>query len=127
MLLCILLCCISICFQLRAFSFLLCSQNLDAKKDSESPSQTFLGTTKSQDAAVGTLIQMLRTAPPLRQDSSCYSACSVKNDLEGEIGTSSGVSAPRKISDAMEDLRSYKELKDLLLSKSATQSVSKAD
>ncbi|XP_019149737.1 PREDICTED: autophagy-related protein 13a-like [Ipomoea nil] len=103
------------------------SQNLNAKKDSESPSQAFLGTRKSQDAAVGAVIQMLKTAPPLRQDSSCYSPSSVKIDPEGEIGTSSGFSAPRKISDAMEDLRAYKELKDLLLSKSATQSVRKAD
>lgn len=94
------------------FSFFLAySQNLDGKRSSEF--------TKSQDAAVGALVHMLRTAPPLRQDSSCYSSQSSKTELEGEVGAiSSGL--PRKTSDALEELRSYKDMKDLLLSKSGT-------
>ncbi|XP_058206339.1 autophagy-related protein 13a [Rhododendron vialii] len=94
------------------------SQNLDGKRSSEF--------TKSQDAAVGALVQMLRTAPPLRQDSSCYSSHSSKTELEGEVGAiSSGFFLPRKTSDALEELRSFKEMKDLLLSKSGTQLVRK--
>ncbi|KAE9464680.1 hypothetical protein C3L33_03438, partial [Rhododendron williamsianum] len=99
------------------FSFFLTySQNLDGKRSSEF--------TKSQDAAVGALVHMLRTAPPLRQDSSCYSSHSSKTELEGEVGAiSSGFFLPRKTSDALEELRSYKDMKDLLLSKSGTHVV----
>lgn len=67
---------------------------------------------------------MLRTAPPLRQDSSCYTSHSVKTEQEGELGTASGFFINRKASDALEELKTYKDLKDLLLSKSATRSVS---
>ena len=42
---------------------------------------------KSQDAAVGALVRMLRTAPPLRQDSSCYSSHSLSDGLEAEYNT----------------------------------------
>ncbi|CAH9058654.1 unnamed protein product [Cuscuta epithymum] len=100
----------------------LASQNLDKKAvGPESPAQAFFGTRKAQDSAVGALVQMLKTAPPLRQDTSCYSTTSsVKPDLEGEgITASFDLSAPRKISDALEELKAYKELKDVLLSKSA--------
>lgn len=88
------------------------SQNHDGKKASEFP----MGR-KSQDAAVGILVHMLRTAPPLRQDASCFS---LKTDSEegGEMGTASGFFTPRKTSDALEELRNYRDLKDLLLSKS---------
>lgn len=75
---------------------------------------------KSQDAAVGILVNMLRKAPPLRQDSSCYSSHSLKTETEGEAGTASGFFIPRKTADALEELRSYREMKDLLLSKSGT-------
>lgn len=77
--------------------------------------------TKSQDAAVGVLVHMLRTAPPLRQDLSCYSSRSVKTEQEGGIATASGFFMPRKTTDALEELRSYREMKDLLLSKSGTR------
>lgn len=101
------------------------SLNLDKKVDSESPSQTFFGNRKTQDSEVGVLVQMLRTAPPLRQDSSCYSTSSANPNLEGEDLTSSfDGSAPRKVSDALEELKAYKELKDLLLSKSASSTQS---
>lgn len=69
---------------------------------------------KSQDAAVGALVRMLRTAPPLRQDSS--------NHVEAQSNTS-GSFMSRKTSDALEDLKAYTGLKHLILSKSkdATQ------
>nr|XP_016499880.1 PREDICTED: autophagy-related protein 13a-like [Nicotiana tabacum] len=100
------------------------SENLDGRKGSEVSSQASATTRKSQDAAVGALVHMLRTAPPLRQDSSCYTSHSVKTEQEGELGTASGFFINRKASDALEELKTYKDLKDLLLSKSATRSVS---
>ncbi|KAG2708744.1 hypothetical protein I3760_05G207500 [Carya illinoinensis] len=82
---------------------------------------------KSQDAAVGVLVHMLRTAPPLRQDSSCYSYHSMKTELEGGVPTASRFFMPRKTADALEEFRSFREMKDLLLSKSGTRVVSKDD
>lgn len=75
---------------------------------------------QSQDAAVGVLVHMLKTAPPLRQDST-YSSHTMKIEPEGETGSASAFFLPRKATDALEELRSYKDLKDLLLSKSGTQ------
>ncbi|KAJ6387693.1 hypothetical protein OIU78_017403 [Salix suchowensis] len=60
---------------------------------------------------------MLRTAPPLRQDPSCYSSRSLRTDVEEGMTTASGFFMPRKTADALEELRSYREMKDLLLSK----------
>ncbi|KAM1613796.1 hypothetical protein ACFX1Z_002280 [Malus domestica] len=98
------------------------SQTSDCKRPSEFTSQSLPMGRKSQDAAVGVLVQMLRTAPPLRQDSSCYSSQSGKNEHEGGVATASGFFMPRKTSDALEELRSYREMKDLLLSKSGMRS-----
>lgn len=98
----------------------LASQNVDGKKGSEFTTQAFSMGRKSQDAAVGALVHMLRTAPPLRQDSSCYSSRSSKTELEGEVGAASGFFLARKTSEALEELRGYREMKDLLLSKSGT-------
>lgn len=114
-------------FQIRAFVLLLCSQNTNVKKDSDSSSQAFLGSRKSQDAAVGALVQMLRSAPPLRQDSSCHtSSHTIKTELAGGFGAVSEFSGSRKTLDALEELKAYKELKELILSKSATSSVNKS-
>lgn len=77
---------------------------------------------KSQDAAVGALVRMLRTAPPLRQDSSCYSLSS--RDLEAEF-SNSGLFMARKTSDALEELKAYTDIKDLILSKSGTHFITK--
>ncbi|KAL6955885.1 hypothetical protein U1Q18_047606 [Sarracenia purpurea var. burkii] len=99
------------------------SQNLDGKKGSEFTSQVHTVARKSQDAAVGALVRMLRTAPPLRQDSSCYSSRSSKTELEGEVGEASSFFVPQKTSDALEELRGYRQMKDLLLSKSGTRAV----
>ncbi|XP_021805429.1 autophagy-related protein 13a [Prunus avium] len=103
------------------------SQNLDGRKASEYTSQSLPIGRKSHDAAVGVLVQMLRTAPPLRQDSSCYSSQSVKPEHEGGVATASGFFMPRKTSDALEELRSYKEMKDLLLSKSGMRVLAKEE
>lgn len=97
------------------------SQNVDGKCVSESPSTSLPMGKKSQDAAVGVLVHMLRTAPPLRQDPSCYSSHSLKAELDGGVATASGFFMPRKTADALEELRSYREMRDLLLSKSGTR------
>lgn len=91
------------------------SQSLDRRKTSSSISQSLPIGRKSQDAAVGVLVQMLKTAPPLRQDSSTYMASMSGVQREG---TESEFSMARSTSDALEELRNYKQLKDLLLSKS---------
>ncbi|KAJ4966382.1 hypothetical protein NE237_018231 [Protea cynaroides] len=97
---------------------------------------------KSQDAAVGVLVHMLKTAPPLRHDFSnsirssqvskpetqCKSnvqepdktsnseAGAVQNALSYGNLTSSGLLMLKTTADALEELRSYKEMKKLLLS-----------
>ncbi|XP_072964010.1 autophagy-related protein 13a-like isoform X1 [Typha angustifolia] len=73
---------------------------------------------KSQDAAVGILVQMLKRAPSLRDH--CSSSQSPKSEFNGESSTSS-FSMSRKTSDALRELQSYKEIKEILLSKSGTQ------
>ncbi|XP_030501583.2 autophagy-related protein 13a-like isoform X1 [Cannabis sativa] len=105
------------------------SQNLPGRKPSDPASQSLPMVRKSQshDAAVGVLVHMLRNAPPLRQDSSCYSTNSFKAEPDGGITTASGFFVPRKAADALEELRSYREMKDLLLSKSGTRVVSKEE
>lgn len=103
------------------------SQNLDGKKNLESTPHSVLVGKKSQDAAVGVLVQMLRTAPPLRQDPSCYSSHSLRTDLDEGVATASGFFMPRKTADALEELRSYREMKDLLLSKSGTRVFTKEE
>lgn len=102
------------------------SQSLDARKGGEFDSAFSLGR-KSQDAAVGALVRMLRTAPPLRQDSSFYSSHSQSIQQEGDFGTATGFFMPRKAADALDELKSYREMKDLLLSKSGNQVVSRED
>lgn len=99
------------------------SQSVYGRK--ESPSHAFPLGRQSQGAAVGALVHMLRTAPPLRQDSSCYS---FKTEFEqGGVSADSGSFMPRKISDALEELKSYREMTDHLLSKSGSRLVSKEE
>ncbi|XP_020583117.1 autophagy-related protein 13a [Phalaenopsis equestris] len=74
---------------------------------------------RSQDAAVGALVHMLRTAPSLRQDQS-LSSQSTKSEVNSEASTSSFFLS-RKKSDALEELRSYRDMKETLLSKSRSQ------
>uniref|UniRef100_A0A0V0INH6 Putative autophagy-related protein 13-like n=1 Tax=Solanum chacoense TaxID=4108 RepID=A0A0V0INH6_SOLCH len=99
-------------------------ENLDSRKCSEASCKVSATARKSQDAAVGALVHMLRTAPPLRQDSTCYTAHSIKGEVEGETGTASQFYVPRKASDALEELKAYTQLKDILLPKSMTRSCS---
>ncbi|GFP95422.1 autophagy-related protein 13 [Phtheirospermum japonicum] len=96
---------------------------------------------KSQDAAVGALVCMLKKAPPLRQDISVttqylqgsklqalrnymQNANEISNSEEQTIGVqpstslnlaSSGLIASKTTADALDELRGYRELKDLLL------------
>ncbi|XWS33194.1 hypothetical protein CRYUN_Cryun22dG0058500 [Craigia yunnanensis] len=93
---------------------------------------------KSQDAAVGALVRMLKKAPPLRQDISglinpseasrpemwsksiqeqnqISKAVTVEHAASSSIA-SSRVVASKTTADALEELRGYKELKNLLLS-----------
>ncbi|XWS48680.1 hypothetical protein CRYUN_Cryun13aG0097100 [Craigia yunnanensis] len=102
-------------------------QNIGEKKASEFTAQSVPVGKKSQDAAVGILVHMLRTAPPLRQDPSCYSTHSLRTEYEGGVGTASGFFMPRKTADALEELKSYREMKDLLLSRSGTRVVRKEE
>ncbi|KAL0304525.1 UNVERIFIED_CONTAM: Autophagy-related protein 13a [Sesamum radiatum] len=60
------------------------SLNPDGTKSSEVSSQASSTAKKSQDAAVGILVHMLKTAPPLRQDSGYYTSQSSKMEFEEE-------------------------------------------
>ncbi|GLT29701.1 hypothetical protein SLA2020_045480 [Shorea laevis] len=102
----------------------LASQNIDGRRGPESTSHSVPGSRKSHDAAVGELVHMLRTAPPLRQDPS-NSSHSLRTEFEGGVGTASGFFMPRRAADALEELKSYRDMKDLLLSKSGTQVIRK--
>lgn len=99
----------------------LYSLNLEGRNSSEVSSLAAAPSTtkKSQDAAVGAFVHMLKTAPPLRQESCYYNTQSSKTEFEGEIGAASEFFKPRKTSDALEELKVYRQMKNLLLSKSA--------
>ncbi|XP_022844558.1 autophagy-related protein 13a-like [Olea europaea var. sylvestris] len=94
------------------------SQNLDGKNKSEDSSQASFTAKRSQDAAVGVLVHMLRAAPPLCSNSSCYISQSSKPEVVREVGVASEFFKPRNTTDALEELKAYKEMKDLILSKS---------
>ncbi|KAJ1400561.1 HORMA domain superfamily [Sesbania bispinosa] len=69
------------------------SHNMDGKSDSKMASTSLPRGICSQNAAVGSLVHMLRTAPPLRQDPSWHSTHS-----QGGV------------TDALEELRNYRDL-----------------
>lgn len=96
-------------------------------KGSEASSQAFSSVRKSQNVAVGALVHMLQTAPPLRQESCGYASCSGRSEQECNAGADSGFFLPRKTSDALEELNAYKEMKELLLSKSTTMKSSEEE
>lgn len=89
---------------------------------------------KSQDAAVGALVRMLKKAPPLRQDVSESSISEIgwnnnnnnnKPTQAHQIAvasiTASGLAlASKTTADALEELRSYKEMKNVLLLSQST-------
>lgn len=91
---------------------------------------------KSQDAAVGALVHMLKKAPPLRQESESRNL--LQSSKSGTLSihiqepvqisgkpvfqqavslsvASSGVFSSKTTADALEELRGYREMKDLLL------------
>ncbi|XP_019462868.1 PREDICTED: autophagy-related protein 13b-like isoform X2 [Lupinus angustifolius] len=90
---------------------------------------------KSHDAAVGTLVHLLKKAPPLRQDLSTSEHLSqgahseiwnnnikesnqIPDALMPVSMTSSGLIATRKTTaDALEEFHSYREMKNLLLTR----------
>ncbi|XP_047322071.1 autophagy-related protein 13b [Impatiens glandulifera] len=96
------------------------------------------GGRKNQDAAVGALVCMLKKAPPLRQDlshsqnfssepvnsNSHYSRAAAAHNPMGKAVASSeaasGHGFGRTTADALEELRSYREMKDLLVSQGTT-------
>uniref|UniRef100_A0A1J3IYQ7 Autophagy-related protein 13 n=1 Tax=Noccaea caerulescens TaxID=107243 RepID=A0A1J3IYQ7_NOCCA len=89
---------------------------------------------KSQDAAVGALVSMLKKAPPLRQDVSMTEVCWNNNnnnkparaqETAAASITASGLAlASKTTADALEELRSYKEMKNVLLSQSTMETSS---
>ncbi|CAN1847732.1 Autophagy-related protein 13b [Linum perenne] len=87
---------------------------------------------KSQDAAVGALVRMLKKAPPLRQELSSSMADYSSQDSKSRLWTgttqpeqqadsssssimSSGLTASKTTADALEELHGYKRMKDFLL------------
>uniref|UniRef100_A0A7N0UP63 Autophagy-related protein 13 N-terminal domain-containing protein n=1 Tax=Kalanchoe fedtschenkoi TaxID=63787 RepID=A0A7N0UP63_KALFE len=99
------------------------SQNPDARMSSEYSTHLQSSGRTSQDAAVGVLVHVLRTAPPLRQDSSS-SVQSIQIDVS-ENASSNSMFLPRRASDALEELKSYGQLKDMLMTKSGTRLINR--
>ena len=96
---------------------------------------------KSQDAAVAALVHMLKRAPPLRQDisnsidlSPSSSHVTLTNPTEernekSELRVQSAVisvASPKTTSAALEELRGYREMKDLLLRQKGMRSHTQA-
>ncbi|KAK8673733.1 hypothetical protein V6N13_112048 [Hibiscus sabdariffa] len=89
---------------------------------------------KSQDAAVGALVRMLKKAPPLRQDncpeasgpemwsnsiqkqSQIPEAATIEPTAAASSSASSRVVASKTTADALEEFRGYKVMKNMLLS-----------
>lgn len=67
---------------------------------------------KSQDAAVGSLVHLLRTARPLRDSSYSSQTAGVESS---EVASASSVMS-RRTSDALEELQSFKAIRERLLS-----------
>ena len=96
---------------------------------------------KSQDAAVGVLVHMLKKAPPLRQDFSTSQHLSQGSHPETRNHNtrgpnqilepsrpvsimSSGIIATRKTTaDALEEFHGYKEMKNLLLTRGSKHQI----
>ncbi|KAJ6798192.1 autophagy-related protein 13b-like isoform X2 [Iris pallida] len=94
---------------------------------------------RSSEAAVGALVQMFKTAAPLRQDytSSAISSQAIKEEawtmkqmqhgknkediVKTARGTASGPFISRTTADALEELRCYREVKKLILRRHVSQ------
>lgn len=101
---------------------------------------------RSPDALVGALVRMLKTAAPLQQDlpNSVAPSASVNDEVwnhgiqhnkvkevgtekidtvSGSMVTASGLSKSRTTTVALEELKRYKEMKELLLRRRGSQSL----
>ncbi|XP_039156241.1 autophagy-related protein 13b-like [Eucalyptus grandis] len=110
----------------------------DKRRHAHEPLQSgsFLPIRKSQGAAVGALVDMLKKAPPLHQDvsnlatasqasgsetwsNSLHEYCQTPKSISAQDGTSSVASSAfltsKTTADALEELNGYKEMKNLLL------------
>lgn len=113
-------------------------ESFDKKGLQSEPLETggFFPITKSQDAAVGALVRMLRKAPPLRQDISSSTSLPEPSRTERQSNSrdseepsdqhaaspsvsSSTSIASKTTADALEELRTYREMKDLLVRQGA--------
>ncbi|CAL9165211.1 unnamed protein product [Musa hybrid cultivar] len=98
------------------------ARSFDGKEASEDTlshkSPEFGSSHKSREAEVGILVHMLKTAAPLRQGQGSL----LSSESNAEVSMSSSVMS-RKTCDVLEELQSYKELKNLLLSKSKSGSL----
>ncbi|KAI4345122.1 hypothetical protein L6164_012279 [Bauhinia variegata] len=101
----------------------------------------FFPVRKSQDAAVGALVSMLKKAPPLRQDYSTSDYLSKgtrpetwSNNLQGpkqmpeapppgSIMSSGLVMTRKTTSDALEEFQGYRDMKNLLLSRASNSQI----
>lgn len=115
----------------------------DKRRHAHDPLQSgsFMPIRKSQGAAVGALVDMLKKAPPLHQDVSnlatasqgsgsetwsntFHEYCQTPKSISAQDGTSSVASSAFLVSkttaDALEELQGYKEMKNLLLSQGGT-------
>ncbi|CAM8912411.1 unnamed protein product [Rhodiola kirilowii] len=96
-------------------------ESMDQKAPLNDPllSGALIQVRQSQDAAVGTLVRILKKAPPLRQDLSQSQAASNALSLPNVSSTiSPSIIQSKTTSDALEELQSYRVIKDLLLNKS---------
>lgn len=81
----------------------------------------FFQVRKLQDGAVGAH-RLLKKAPPLRQDITNSIILSEQPGFQNAASSSvasSGLALPKTTADAFEELRGYRELKDLLLKQSS--------
>ncbi|KAL3626864.1 hypothetical protein CASFOL_029269 [Castilleja foliolosa] len=70
---------------------------------------------QSQDAAVGALVRMLKKAPPLRQDISVTTQYLQGSKSSGLNLASSGLIVSKTTADALDELRGFRKMKELLL------------
>lgn len=72
---------------------------------------------KSQDAQVGSLVNLLRNASPLRNPSN---SSQISRAESSEVASASSVTS-RRTSDALEELQSFKEIRERLLFRSSAK------
>ncbi|KAJ6822003.1 autophagy-related protein 13b-like isoform X1 [Iris pallida] len=118
----------------------------DADSHAGSTSGELIPVRRSPDAAVGALVRMLKTAAPLRQDFTNSAISSQANNKEAwrmkgtqedkhkeaevaefektapsSMSTAPRLSKSRTTADALEELRCYRKIKELILSKHGSQ------